>query len=822
MKYPKIFFIINIYLLLIESVLADFKESTPVGPGVTYYHEFRAAGPWHFHVLEIDLKNPWLTFQTVKANNLLSGNERTSAMASRNDYEGHRVIGAINGDFYATGGIPINAQVSQGVILRRPNEGTNIQNLVFGTAIDNTPFAGVVTFSGQVFAGADSSAQIDGVNEARETDELTIFNKYFGSSTGTNYWGTEVTTQYLNDPIINDTIILLITAKDSIMATGHGSNVIPPNGLVLSGHGTSAGFLNRNCFIGDTLKIVMKLLPFSQPTKEVIGGGPRMLTNGIKDIPSTTFCTDRHPRTAIGFNQDSTKLYFVVVDGRQTGYSVGMSLFEMADYMLEWGIFQAMNLDGGGSTTMVVRNSVKNSPSDTGGERAVANALLLISTAPTSALDHLRISPREIYLIRNSQQNFSITGYDEYWNPVSIPSAVQWDCDELIGSIDANGLFSTGSDTGTGFVYAALDDIIDSVIVHITDLTALELTPDPVILQIGEQQQMSVTAYDGYSNVMDIAPDAFTWSVSGNIGEINSTGLFQANSAGEGFITVTYGEVSDSVVVTVGSSTTVLVDDFTDVSHWSVSGTLITSSECSITADNTTFVSSPSSGRLDYTLVTGGTSVCNLNCSIPISGTPSSIGIWVNGDGKGHWLRGEFKDADNEYFIVDFTAASPGIDWTDSWQFLEVQLENAIPKWSNPSAVLTYPITWLKIYLAETSDANKGSGTLFFDDLSVRFIASGIDAGNPSQNIERFAVLSNYPNPFNSTTNFQVRLSAASDLKLRIFDLNGRQLEEMNYPALPAGEQTIAWQASNYPTGVYLYQIKTLHQNFYGKCLMLK
>jgi len=822
MRYFKPFFGLLIGFLLSGNVLADFKESTPVGPGVTYYHEFRASGPWHFHVLEIDLKNPWLTFQTVKANNLLSGNEKTSAMAARNDRESHRVIGAINGDFYATGGIPINAQVSQGVILRRPNEGTEIQNLVFGTALDNTPFAGVVTFSGLVLAGDDSVTAIDGVNEARETNELTIFNKFYGSATGTNCWGTEITAQYLSDPIVNDTFLLLITAKDSIMATGHGSNTIPSNGLVLSGHGTSATFLNRNCFVGDTLKIIMGLSPFNSPAKEVIGGGPRMLTNGVKDIPSTTFCTDRHPRTAIGFSQDSTKLYFVVVDGRQTGYSVGMSLFEMADYMLEWGIFQAMNLDGGGSTTMVVRNAVKNSPSDTGGERAVANALLLISTAPTSSLNHLRISPREIFLIRNSQQDFSVTGYDEYWNSVSIPSAVQWECDNLIGSIDANGLFSTGTDTGTGYVYATLNDIVDSVIVHITDLAVLELTPDPVILQIGEQQQMSVTAYDGYSNVMDISPDAFTWSVSGNFAEISGTGLLTANNAGEGFIKVIYGEVSDSVAVTVGSSTTVLVDDFASVSNWSVSGTLVTSSECSITADNSIYVSPPSSGRLDYTLVTGGTSVCNLNCSISISGTPASIGIWVNGDGKGHWLRGEFKDKDNEYFIIDFTAASPGIDWTDSWQFLEVQLEHAIPKWSNPSAVLTYPITWIKIYLAETSDANKGSGTLYFDDLSVRFIASGVAAENASLNGERFALLNNYPNPFNSTTNFRVHLAAVSDLKLRIFDLNGRQIEEMNYAAVPAGEQTIAWQAANYPTGVYLYQLKTQNQSLFGKCLMIK
>ncbi|MFH1212651.1 MAG: phosphodiester glycosidase family protein [Candidatus Neomarinimicrobiota bacterium] len=822
MKHFKPFSILFIGFILIGQTLADFKESTPVGPGVIYYHEYRAAGPWHFHILEIDLTNPWLHLQTVKANDLLYGNEKTSAMAARNNYEGHHVIGAINGDFYATGGIPINAQVSQGVILRRHNEGTNIQNLVFGSSTNNNPFAGVVTFSGQVFTRQDSIAGIDGVNETRGTNELTVFNKFFSSATGTNYWGTEVITQYLGDPTVNDTMLLLITAKDSIMATGHGSNAIPTNGIVLSGHGTSAGFLNRNCFVGDTIKIVMQLAPFNLPAKEVIGGGPRMLTNGVKDIPTTDFCTARHPRTAIGFNQDSTKLYFVVVDGRQTGYSVGMSLAELADYMLEWGIYQAMNLDGGGSTTMVVRNAIKNSPSDAGGERAVANALLLISTAPTSSLNHLRISPREIFLIRNAQQQFTVAGYDQYWNTVAIPSAVQWNCDNLIGSIDANGLFSTGTDTGTGYVYAVNGAVKDTVVVHITDIAKLEIKPDPVILKVGEQQQMNVTAYDGYSNVMDIATEAYTWSVSGDFGEISGTGLFTAISAGKGFIKVTYEEVSDSVAVTVGSSTTVIIDNFDNVSNWSITGTLFTLSACTITTDNTTCISSPTSGRLNYMLNTGGTSTCNLNCSIPISGTPTSVGIWVYGDGKGHWLRGEFQDRDNEYFVVDFTAATPGINWVDSWQFLEIQLENAIPKWNNPAAVMNYPIKWIKIYIAETSDSNKGSGTLCFDDFSVNFIAAGINPDSKNLCTKHFSLLGNYPNPFNSTTNFRVRIDQPGDLRMLIYDLNGRAVEDFSYNDLAAGDRTLSWQAENCPTGIYLYQLKMNNQNLFGKCVMIK
>ena len=84
---------------------------------------------------------------------------------------------------------------------------------------------------------------------------------------------------------------------------------------------------------------------------------------------------ERHPRTAIGWND--SYFYLVTVDGRQPHLSVGMTLNELARYLVSLGCREAMNLDGGGSTTMWVGGSVVNRPSD-GEERAVANALILL------------------------------------------------------------------------------------------------------------------------------------------------------------------------------------------------------------------------------------------------------------------------------------------------------------------------------------------------------------------------------------------------------------------------------------------------------------
>ena len=90
------------------------------------------------------------------------------------------------------------------------------------------------------------------------------------------------------------------------------------------------------------------------------------------------FGTDRHPRTALA-RLDSGKILLVTVDGRQPGVRVGMSLQALAELLLEFGAVDAINLDGGGSTTMVVRDKIVNKPSDQTGEGPVSEAILVFS-----------------------------------------------------------------------------------------------------------------------------------------------------------------------------------------------------------------------------------------------------------------------------------------------------------------------------------------------------------------------------------------------------------------------------------------------------------
>jgi exopolysaccharide biosynthesis protein len=117
-------------------------------------------------------------------------------------------------------------------------------------------------------------------------------------------------------------------------------------------------------------------------SQDIIGGAGLLIRDG-RDVEDWSierfnqgFAENRHPRTMIGTSADST-IWLVTVDGRQPEQSVGMSLVELRALARRLGLVNALNLDGGGSTTMWVQGQVLNRPSDPAGPRKVGDALLL-------------------------------------------------------------------------------------------------------------------------------------------------------------------------------------------------------------------------------------------------------------------------------------------------------------------------------------------------------------------------------------------------------------------------------------------------------------
>lgn len=382
--------------ILLSSIPLAAQDTTvtAVGDGFIYHNIFDPGGPFNINVLEIHVDNQNNTIGSGLANDVMAqGLERTSSLSQRNSESGHIVIGAINGDFYglADPQNPYGYLSSSMVMESEYVFGRKYHRSLFGVVEGDRPVIDVLEFDGTVVAGNDEQAPIHRFNAQRVENAMVLFNGYFGSSTLTNEFGTEVRLTPVDEYAINTPVRFRVDAIESNV----GDMTLDDDTYVLSGHGTSSQFLANHMEEDDTVTLTIGTLPDRGKISAMVGGGPRLVTDGTRPDDMTgiegfgsSFIESRHPRTAVGFNADSTVVYFVTVDGRQPGFSAGMSLYELADFMISFGISEAVNLDGGGSTTMVVHNHVVNSPSDPGGERSVANALFAVSAEAIDPPQH--------------------------------------------------------------------------------------------------------------------------------------------------------------------------------------------------------------------------------------------------------------------------------------------------------------------------------------------------------------------------------------------------------------------------------------------------
>jgi exopolysaccharide biosynthesis protein len=159
---------------------------------------------------------------------------------------------------------------------------------------------------------------------------------------------------------------------------------------VLHGAGVASDWLNEHAWEGWTVKVDTKLTDLRTnrnlkltPNLNVVAGGVGLVRNGRVKITakrdghdSMNMILRRHPRTLVGTTRNGS-LILATVDGRQPGVTVGANFVEAAQLMRWLGATQAINLDGGGSTAMVVDKKVVNRPAD-GRERAVGDALLVL------------------------------------------------------------------------------------------------------------------------------------------------------------------------------------------------------------------------------------------------------------------------------------------------------------------------------------------------------------------------------------------------------------------------------------------------------------
>lgn len=326
---------------------------------------------------------------------------RTSQLAIDNTREGHFVVGGINASFNETNGstFPANLVVKDNIILNYGRNspdvnGPNYYNYAFGIAADGK--AQIAGFQPSMSVSVNgTSLPIHSINLMRENGKVALFTPSHRTSTvGANpsVFATEiVVTNASKDTsklAFGDTVTGTVSAIKRISEETNAT--IPSDGFVISAVGAALGEQLKGVEVGQQVTVTVNIDNHWRNAQYMIATGPNLVNEGKVSISmneSSNFASGRNPRTAIGISKDRQKVFMVTIDGRQSGYSNGVTLRELAQLMISLGADRAINLDGGGSTTMVARLPyfttpvLVNRPSD-GRERSVSNSLQVVSTHP--------------------------------------------------------------------------------------------------------------------------------------------------------------------------------------------------------------------------------------------------------------------------------------------------------------------------------------------------------------------------------------------------------------------------------------------------------
>lgn len=351
-----------------------------LGPSPVEYRTYAIPGPNQVHVLKVDLSQPDVELLGVTGFDQLRAREQPSSIGRRLAAKGLQVLAVVNADFGETKpgyGGPHNA--NRGMLVR-DGELLVSPGLTSSLYVTQSGEAGIGTFSTALEllpTSGELPLKVDFLNKWHPFESAALYHWAWGLS--------EERPENLGE--------VIFTAIDTIRPNGESMwvvrDVLATRGGIPLPTGTFALQMKRDSpaftrFKSGQRWTLRTTTTPNLPLRMVISGGPRIVRDGrisvenaLEGIPDD-FATARHPRTAYGLSRDGKTLILLVVDGRQPEYSVGMTLEELAKVMLDNGAFQALNMDGGGSSTMVVDGNVVNRVSDASGERTTTSSLAVV------------------------------------------------------------------------------------------------------------------------------------------------------------------------------------------------------------------------------------------------------------------------------------------------------------------------------------------------------------------------------------------------------------------------------------------------------------
>lgn len=639
----------------------------------------------------------------------LTDRSTVSASAKALESLGHRVVAGLNGDFYnVNNGLPIGLVVTEGQVRSTDAGFWAIGFRSDGTAILGRPYLKVNAKLGYDRVDENGNTlelerDIAAINKARTSNGIYLYTYDFNSrhTTGCTQPGIDVVCRIESGGLtIGGTASLVVEQ----VLEAESATELQPGQVVLSANLEAGDWCVealRNEPVGSviTLSITAAGGEGWNDVQYAMGSLYSLVEYGAiaSGLPKGS-----SPRTAVGQRADGT-LIFYTIDGRKSGHSIGASMTQVAQRLIELGCVTALCLDGGGSTTLTVTRPTDltakrvNVPSD-GGERAVTNKIFLVaSSVPTGELGHFYVSADHPYVLAGSTVNISAAALDTNYIPMNQA------CDFTASAGTMNGsVLTTPLEGGEITVTASSGGIEDTATVHAIatpEAVAIRDASNDILtnLTAAPETTTQLTATAAYHRfLLKADPASFTWSMEGDVGTIDQNGLFTAVKPGTGRITVSAGGQQNSITVTVTNLHLESLEDFEDgetifQGHGEGAEFQTVHTEADVRLGH-------GAGKLDYDL-TDGVAVWTADVQPAVMKAPyNCLNLWVCGDGSGNSLSLLYSVDGGETKVLPITA----LDFTGWKQFSLQQL----------AAPLT--IQGLEV-------SGQGSGTVYLDQITASY-----------------------------------------------------------------------------------------------------
>jgi dienelactone hydrolase len=456
-------------------------------------------------------------------------------------------------------------------------------------------------------------------------------------------------------------------------------------------------------------------------------------------------------------------------------------------------------------------------------------SLRVLSSASPQDFTSMELSAKSLKIFRYDSYNFLTSALDKSANRVILPqSMVLYSCNTRIGSIASSGIFAPSDHPDSGYVYARFNNKTDSCFVKTYDFKYFIIRPKLAVTDTLRTLKLSIDTYDADSVKHDLAITKFKLtSTNPSVGTIDSTGTFIGKKNGTTNIIASCNSYRDTSVVRVESASGIVsLDPLENLSGWRFEGANLDSLSVTLVTDQKS--AGNASFKINYKFTYDPLTpsyMVYLYKDLPVYGIPDSIYLDVKSDGRRHRLYYSFSDANSGMFRA---LAKKYLNNSLAFDVVNTPMTELTPL--TGTSQMIPPLTLKRMEIQLTGDLIQGqstSGTIYIDNLRLKYPGTVTGVERTLLSPALFSLEQNYPNPFNPNTAISYQLLAISFVKLKVFDVLGREVATLVNGVGKPGVHSVQWNGRNergeaVSSGIYLYQLRAGNFVTTKKMILLK